>query len=259
MVLGIRGRAGTGRSRAHICAYSKSTIGASVDPLQPRSQPASPTGITNWPNTPRQFLTPPASCLPPAYALSYPRRSARVRARAHCHYPRPEPPSTLCPLPHPRPRPRPLPPPTTTLYPRSLFNRCPLFIDSPRSFGSKYCRQWFRLSQMILGERFTMRFSGWWPNPIQSGPIFWAQSPSGTAERLLGILPGGCPPALGAIKRTVGFKGEAQGYQALGTEFRGWTPGVAPIGSRMKNRLRFRPPSVKGVGQRASELSAWIE
>lgn len=96
MVLGIRGRAGTGRSRAHICAYSKSTIGASVDPLQPRSQPASPTGITNWPNTPRQFLTPPASFLPPAYALSYPRRSARVRARAHCHYPRPELPSTLC-------------------------------------------------------------------------------------------------------------------------------------------------------------------
>jgi hypothetical protein len=178
MVLGIRGRACTGRSRAHICAYSESPIGASVDPLQQRSQPASPTGITNWPNTPRQFLTPPASFLPPAYALSYPRRSARVRARAHCHYPRPEPPSTLCPLPHPRPRP--LPPPTTTLYPRSLFNRCPLFIDSPRSFGSKYCRQWFRLSQMIRGERFTMRFSGWWPNPIQSGPIFWAQSPSGT-------------------------------------------------------------------------------
>ena len=81
-----------------------------------------------------------------------------------------------------------------------------------------------------------MRFSGWWPNPIQSGPIFWAQSPSGTAERLLGILPGGCPPALGAIKRTVGFKGEAQGYQALGTEFRGWTPGVAPIGSRIRVR-----------------------
>jgi hypothetical protein len=86
-----------------------------------------------------------------------------------------------------------------------------------------------------------------------------AKSHTKWANFLGPILPGGCPPALGAIKRTVGFKGEAQGYQALGTEFRGWTPGVAPIGSRMKNRLRFRPPSVKGVGQRASELSAWIE
>jgi hypothetical protein len=35
-------------------------------------------------------------------------------------------------------------------------------IYSPRSFGSQYCRQWFRLSQMILGERFSMGLSGRW-------------------------------------------------------------------------------------------------
>ena len=35
-------------------------------------------------------------------------------------------------------------------------------IYSPRSLGSQCCRQWFRLSQMILGERFTMGLSGRW-------------------------------------------------------------------------------------------------
>jgi hypothetical protein len=35
-------------------------------------------------------------------------------------------------------------------------------IYSPRSLGSQCCRQWFRLSQMIPGERFTMGLSGRW-------------------------------------------------------------------------------------------------
>jgi len=35
-------------------------------------------------------------------------------------------------------------------------------IYSARSLGSQCCRQWFRLSQMIPGERFTMGLSGRW-------------------------------------------------------------------------------------------------
>jgi hypothetical protein len=57
-------------------------------------------------------------------------------------------------------------------------------IYSPRSFGLKKCRQWFWWSQMVLGERFSMGWSGRWAKTHTKWANFFCPKSIGNVLRI---------------------------------------------------------------------------